>query len=127
MEEVRPADRLRERLRRDLTAAMKAGRREDVAAIRTLIAAIDNAEAAGVRPPMRPTSSSSEDFAISTPGAGSGDAPRRELGDAELDKIFEAEIADRREHEAQYGAVGRPDAAARMRREAQLIGRYRSN
>jgi uncharacterized protein YqeY len=114
-------------MRRDLTAAMRARRSEEVATIRTLMAAIDNAEAAGVRPPRSPTSSKSENFAGAVSGVGSGDAPRRVLDQAELDEILDAEIADRREHEEQCGAVGRPDDAARMRRQAELIGRYRSS
>jgi uncharacterized protein YqeY len=60
-------------------------------------------------------------------GVGSGDAPRRELDEGELEEVLDIEIADRREHEAQYGTVGRPDAAARMRGQAEIIGRYRSN
>jgi uncharacterized protein YqeY len=127
MDERGPADRLRVRLRRDLTAAVKARRREEVGTIRTLIAAIDNAEAAGIRFPTRPTSSGSEDIAGSVSGIGSGDAPRRELDAEDLGEILDAEIADRREHEAQYESVGRPDAAARMRVQAELIGRYRTN
>jgi uncharacterized protein YqeY len=127
MDEGRPADTLRVRLRRDLTAAMKARRNEEVATIRTLMAAIDNAEAAGIEPPTSTTLPNSRDFAGAVLGIGSGDTPRRELDAAELDEILGAEIADRRAHEAQYGAGGRSDAAERMRREAELITRYRSN
>jgi len=127
VDERGPAERLRGRLRRDLTASLKARRSEEVGTIRILIAAIDNAEAAGVRPPTSPTSSGGEDFAGSVSGIGSGDAPRRELDEAELDEILGAEIAERREYEAQYESVGRPDAAARMRVQAELIGRYRTN
>jgi uncharacterized protein YqeY len=106
---------------------MKARRSEEVATIRTLMAAIDNAEAAGIAPPTSSTSTSSEDFAGAVAGVGSGDALRRELDETELDEILDAEIADRREHEAQYRAIGRPDDAEGMRRQAELIGRYRSN
>jgi uncharacterized protein YqeY len=106
---------------------MKARRREEVATIRTLMAAIDNFEAAGIRPPTSPTSSRSGAFAGAVSGVGSGDAPRRVLGRSELGEILDAEIADRNEHEAQYGAAGRPDAAARMREQAKLIRRYRPN
>jgi uncharacterized protein YqeY len=106
---------------------MRARRRGEVATIRSLMAAVDNAEAAGGSPASSSGSSSSEDFAGTVSGVRAGDAPRRELDEAELHEILDAAIADRREHEAQYEALNRPDAAARMRLQAELMGRYRSN
>jgi uncharacterized protein YqeY len=125
VDEDGPADRLRARLRRDLTTAIKARRSDEVATMRTLMAAIDNAEAAGVRPPTSGTSSSSEDFAGAVSGVGSGDAPRRELDEAELDEILAAEITDRCAQAEDFEVLGRPDDALRLRDQAAVIKRYR--
>jgi uncharacterized protein YqeY len=105
---------------------MKARRSEEVTTIRTLMAAIDNAEAAGIVPPTSSASSTSEKIAGAVAGIGSGDAPRRELDEADVEEILDAEIADRRGHKVQYEAVGRPDAAEQMRLQAELIEGYRS-
>ena len=125
MDERGPADRLRVRLRRDLTAAMKARRSEQVSAIRTLMAAIDNAEAAGVGSPASPTSPSSADFAGALAGLASGDAPRRELNEADLEELLDAEITDRREQAEEFEDLGRTDEALRLRDQAAVIRRYR--
>ena len=125
MHERGPADRLRLHLRRDLTAAMKARQREELATIRTLIAAIDNAEAVGVGSPASPTSASSGDFAGAIAGFGSGDVPRRELNETDLDELLDAEITDRRAQAEEFEALGRPDEALRLRDQAALIKRYR--
>jgi uncharacterized protein YqeY len=104
---------------------MKARRTEELATIRNLMGAIDNAEAAGVRSPASPTSPSSADFAGTVAGLGSGDAPRRQLVEADLEALLDAEIADRRQQAEQFEELGRPDEALRLRDQVAVIKRYR--
>jgi uncharacterized protein YqeY len=125
MEHTMPADRLRARLRRDLAAAMKAGESEEVAAIRSLIGAIDAAEAVGVQPGARPAATTSEHFAGAVAGGAAAETPRRELGEGDLERILDAEISDRSENAERYAALGRPDEAHRLRVQADWIVRYR--
>ena len=107
------ADALKERLRTDLKAAMRERRSREVGVLRTLIAAIDNAEAV-------PTDHFAgrirrrEDV---------GEVARRELDQAALRGIVAAE-AQSRLAAADYDRNGRPDDAARLREEAQLVERY---
>jgi len=118
MDERRPADRLRVRLRGDLTAAMRARRSEELATIRSLMAAIDNAEAPGVGSPAKSA-------LLGAVGLGSGDASRRELNEADLGELLDAEITDRREQADVFESLGRPDEALRLRDQVVVIERYR--
>ena len=108
------ADALKERLRTDLKAAMRERRSGEVAVLRTLIAAIDNAEAV-------PTDHLAgrlrrrEDV---------GEVARRKLDQAALSGIVAAEAQSRLAASADYERNGRPDDAARLREEAQLVERY---
>jgi uncharacterized protein len=119
-----PVDVLRTHLRQDLRDAMKARRREDVAALRTLIAAIDNAEAGGV---IAPTSgqSSTEHVAGATTGAGSSEADRRSISPAELRAILDREIEEIEEHVTRYEKLGKSEDAASLRIQLNVLARYR--
>lgn len=118
-----PAERLKQRLRVDLAAALKARRRDEATALRILIGAIDNAEA--VEAEARPTSpAASEHVAGARSGAGAGDAPRRRLSDSELQQIIGREVSELREEAGRFGEHGRADAAARLLGEAQVLTRY---
>lgn len=113
---------LRSRLRAALLEAMKARAPEAVAALRTAIAAIDNAEAVpasadGAAP------RASEHFAGARAGAGSTEADRRVLSAAEVRALLEGEISARVAAAERYEALGRPDDAGRLRREAEVLGR----
>lgn len=108
------AGALKDRLRADLKAAMQARSRDDVALLRKLIAALDNAEAVpteGYRP-------------RAADGAG-GDVARRELGHAEVGRLLATEIAEREAAAEELEQRGRGEDAARLRREAVAIARYR--
>ncbi len=115
---------MRDRLRHDLTLALKARDSVAVAALRSAIAAIDNAEAVdadGVRP-----STTSEHIAGATEGVGSSEVARRELGVSEVREILRTQVEERSLAAAEYEKLGREDAAARLRREASLLGAYLS-
>jgi uncharacterized protein YqeY len=106
---------LKERLRTDLKAAMRERQAGKVAVIRTLIAAIDNAEAVpvdGLEERLRQR----EDI---------GEVARRELDASALDAVLSKESDTRLAAAQDYARHGRNDDAARLRREAELIARYR--
>lgn len=114
-----PADLWRERLRAELTAARR--RRDDLAtrALRSAMAAIDNAEATEA-PTVGPATTSSH-IAGSATGLGAGDAARAELTGEELRRVVVAEVDERHEAADHLVAVGRPEPAAALRAEAQLL------
>lgn len=89
---------LKERLREDLTAAMKA--RDDLArsTLRMTLTAISTAEVAGKEP--------------------------RELDDAEVQKIITREARKRAESAEAFAGAGRDELAARERAEGELLARY---
>jgi uncharacterized protein YqeY len=112
-----PAETLRERLRTDLKAAMLERRREDAALIRTLIAAVDNAEAVAQPAGARPADS--HEFA-----SGAAEAARRVLSEADLAAVLKREIASRHEAAAQMRAGGAVAEAERLEREADSAAHY---
>ncbi len=122
MTENTPAEILRTRLRGDLRAAMKAQRRDEMAALRTLIAAIDNAES--VEEASSPPMPSSEHVAGAVQGLGAADAPRRSLSEHDLQRIIEAELWERDAQAERLTLLGRVDDASRLRVEADVIARY---
>jgi uncharacterized protein YqeY len=110
-------------LRRDLTAALKERDPVAVAALRSAISAIENAEAvdAGVSESRR---ASSEYIAGVAAGVGSADVERRALSDAELVAIVCEQVEERTEAADGYEKLGRHDQAARLRREADRLREY---
>jgi uncharacterized protein len=120
-----PAEILRAQLRRDLRAAMKAQRRDEMAALRTLIAAIDNAESVEDPAPATPAApASGAPVAGSLPGLGTADAARRELSERDLQRIIESELWERDAQAERLELLGRAGDASRLRAEAKMIARY---
>lgn len=119
------ADRLRRRIRHDLTDAMKSGHSGEVAALRLLITAVDNAEAveAGPDPSRRP---SSPHVAGAVRGVASTEAARRVLSPADLEKVLAEEAAGLRAQAANYETLGRTEEARRLRSQGEVVERYRS-
>jgi uncharacterized protein YqeY len=109
------AGALKDRLRADLKAAMRERKTAEVGVIRTLIAAIDNAEAVSVDG-MAERIRLREDI---------GEVARRELDAADLDAVLAGEIAARSTAASDYESHGREGEAARLRQQAELIARYR--
>jgi len=99
---------LRKVLRADLNEARKAGDAELATLIRTLIAAIDNAEA--VDPSDHPD--------------GHSEVPRRSLSDDETLRIVLAEGADLRAAADDYERRGNRTEAERLRALAHVADRY---
>ena len=109
---------VRERLQSALTAAMKSRDSSALGVLRSTLGTIANAEAVDVQ---HAPSSSGGVIAGAVVGAGASEAPRRELTDADVVAIVEAEIADRRAHADEYDGLGRDEDAARLRAEAAIL------
>ncbi len=101
---------LRALLREDLNEARKANDPEKVTLIRTLIGAIDNAEAVGLQ----------ESAAANSPG----EAPRRRLSDQEIMNIVLREGIELRAAAEEYERRGQSDEANRLRLLAIIADRY---
>jgi len=109
------SDSVRDRLRGALRVAMKARDPIAVAALRSAVAAIDNAEAVDApRPdPGQPA----------LIGLGAAEVERRRLTVAQMEDIVRAEAADRQVAASDYDRAGRPDQAERLRAEAGVLAR----
>ena len=89
---------LKDRLRTDLTAAMKARDSLRTSTLRMALAAVTNAEVSGKR--------------------------ARELGDDEVAGVLAAEAKKRREAAAAYDGAGRGELADKERAEAAVLADY---
>lgn len=99
---------------------MKARDRAAVAAIRSALGAIDNAEAvdqaaAGLR------AVDNAHLAGTVGGLGAAEATRVALGEQEMAGIVAGEIAERREAADQYEQLGQAAEAERLRAEAAAL------
>ena len=112
------APALKDRLRADLKAAMRARNSAEVSVLRTLIAAVDNAEAH----PIEHFHERLRQRSLADP---IGEVARRALDASTLDAVLEAETKSRLAAAEDYERHGRTEDAARLRSEANLIGRYR--
>lgn len=111
---------MRQRLERALGAALRARDTIAVPAMRSALAAIDNAGAipAGA---ARAAGAGSPHFAGSAAGLGAGEAKRRSLSEGEVEKIVRAEVTRRRAAAREYERAGHTDQADRLRREACVL------
>jgi hypothetical protein len=109
---------LRDRLKAALPAAIKARDRTAVAAIRSAMAAIDNAES--VDPAATPPAEAGR-IAGGVRGLRAGEVTRRSLSDAEITAVVRSEIEERLEAACAYDALGRTADAARVRAEAAVL------
>jgi uncharacterized protein len=104
---------------------MKARDQAAVTALRSALAAIENAEAVA---PLAPQDQSSGVIAAAVTGLGAGEAARRDLSERQIADIVLAEVTDRRAAAAEYELAGQVDAAARLRSEADaLMAHLRGN
>ncbi|MHA6624823.1 GatB/YqeY domain-containing protein [Pseudonocardia sichuanensis] len=115
---------MRAEMRADLTAALKARDRVAAAALRSVLAAIENAEAVPADP--RPASApGSAHVAGAANGPGAAEARRRHLTDADVRSIVEAEVRERASAAEEYERLGRDEHAGRLRLEIEVLDRYR--
>lgn len=111
---------LRADLRARLTRARLDRDRTGAAALRSAIAALENAEAVPVESAGL-VETSSEHVAGAVAGLGAGEAARRVLGDAEERAIVDRERAELLDAAASYDAAGDPATAEATRRAAELL------
>ncbi len=109
---------LEQRLRAALTRAMKERDAVAVSALRSAIAAIDNAGAVDA-PDAKATSGGV--IAGATRGVGTTEVPRRELSEHEVTALVHHEIAQRETAAGEYERRGCDDDAARLRAQIQVL------
>ena len=105
----------KERLRADLKAAMQARAADEVRVLRTLIAALDNAEA---------VPSAQKAYVPRAFGDPSGEVARQVLDGDAVDLVLKAEVDSRLAAAADYDTHEQREQASRLRDEAALIARY---
>jgi uncharacterized protein len=111
---------LRVALRNRLTAAMRARDRQTAGAIRSVLAALENAEA----PPETPHGTrvaTSEHVALATVGLGAGEAPRRLLSADDERIVVELEVAELRSASATLASAGRDERASELMQMAETV------
>lgn len=111
---------VRQRLQLALREALKTRDTVAVSALRSALAAIDNAGAAPARP-VPAAGASSAHVAGATVGIGAGEAERRRLTEADIEEIVRAEVAERQAAIQDYDRLGHADQAERLRREARIL------
>lgn len=112
---------LRATMRADLSVAMKTRDSLAVSALRTAIAAIDNAESVDG---ATQTVQNNTHIAGAASGLGSAEAARRVLSPADVRAILHAQIEDRATEAARYKMLGQAGAAEQLREEAAVIAGY---
>lgn len=109
---------LRDRLRAALPAAMKARDRRAAAALRSALAAIDNAESVDI---VDLKAGAIESSAV---GLGAAEVARRHLTESDIERIVRAEIDERHAAAAQYERVGHADRATDLLAEADALATH---
>jgi uncharacterized protein YqeY len=111
---------LRGRLREALGVAIKQRDRVAVAALRSALAAVENAEAVE-RGESVDRRLGIEQIPV---GVGAAEVPRRELTELDVLGIVRAEIADRESAALGYERAGRSARAERLREEISVLSRH---
>jgi len=114
---------MRTRLRSALSDAMKARDRVAIAALRSALSAIDNAEAVdeavtGAKPDDK---AGHPHVAGSVAGLRAAEVERRVLTDDQVAEIVRAEVTGRLASADEYERLGRADHAERLRGEADVL------
>ena len=110
----------RQRLQLALREALKARDTIAASALRSALAAIDNATA--VPPASAPgPGPGGPHVAGAVAGLGAAEAERRRLTEADVEEIVRAEVADRQAAARDYDRTGHADQAERLRHEAHVL------
>ena len=124
---------IRVRMRRGLVDAMKARDQQAVAALRSTLARIDNAEAVDADAvdddglddePALYSGEGHPAVAGSVLGVGAADVDRRVLTPEEMAAIVRDDVEEREIAAEVLVRVGRPDQAERLRAQAKLLTTY---
>jgi uncharacterized protein len=111
-------ERLRRRLRESLKVALNARDRIAVAALRSAMSAVDNAEAVDRSHVPAPSGGTIGDVRL---GVGAGEVARRKLSTQDVIEVIRAEVLDRTTAAAEYERRGRAEEASRLRAEATAL------
>jgi uncharacterized protein YqeY len=111
-----PVDSMTARLRGDLKAAMQGKRTVEVKVLRTLLGAIDNAQAVPVAEPRG--------YVSRAFGDASDEVPRLALSAEDIQAIFAREAESCRAAAAAIAPFGQADRAAALEAEAAIIDLY---
>jgi uncharacterized protein len=110
---------LAERLREGLRTAIKERDRVAVSALRSTLAAIENAEAVDV------TGAAQRGMAIEqSPGLGGAEVQRRALTEGEITRIVATELSDREAAARTYATAGQTERADRLLAEVAVLRGY---
>lgn len=109
-------------LRRDLTAAMKERDRDTASALRTALAALDNAEAVMVL--ANGQVAAGAHVAGARSGVGSTEAGRRAVTGDQAREILSGLIAEQSGEAGRYDTLGQASAAQRLRAQADVLRKY---
>lgn len=99
---------------------MKARDKTAVAALRSALAALDNAEAVKTNDGM-PKGQAIEQVAI---GAGTTEVERRVLTESEIAALVRHEVTERQTAAADYESAGHGDRATQLRAEAAVLAAH---
>ncbi|MEU4671120.1 hypothetical protein AB0F91_24845 [Amycolatopsis sp. NPDC023774] len=113
---------MRASLRAGLNSALKNRDRVATTALRSALAAIDNAEAVPVDQPS--TTTGTEHVVGAALGVGAAEAERRVLTEADVRAIVENEVLERTTAADEYERLDRTEAAERLRAEADVLGQH---
>jgi uncharacterized protein YqeY len=102
---------------------MKARDTVSVSALRSALAAIENAEAVDATAHPPGTTESSH-FAGSVAGLGHAEVERRGLSEPEVEQIVRTEADERQSAAREVEGAGHHQRAARLRAEAEVLLRY---
>lgn len=116
---VLTVDEVRTSMRTSLKAAMRGRDTLAVSALRSGLAAIDNAEAVPTQP--TPFGDDESPIAGAAIGVGATEAGRRELTLEDVHAVLRAEITERHEAIKEIEAAGRADRASDLRHEADVL------
>lgn len=108
-------------LRAMLTAAVKGHDADTVAAARSALAAIANAEAVALNPADTPSDMAQGKIAGASLGAGSTEVPRRELSRKDVIEVIRREITERESAVLIFESGGRAGRAKALRREIDAL------
>lgn len=109
-----PDTSLRDRMRAALKLAMRTRDGNAMGALRSALAAIDNAEAIDPGP--------AQAGAIESAGAlGSAEARRRDLSEADIANVVRAEISERLSAAEEYKQLGSSGRSSQLHAEAEVL------
>lgn len=117
------AGTVRDRLRAALPDAMKARDSVAVAALRSALAALDNAEAVDAARAPQPSAGHPR-LAGTVSGLRAAEVERRSLSAAEMGELVRAEVAERHAVARDYERAGHRAHAERLRSEAAVLSSF---